>query len=216
MKNPMLFSRHLKKNKSFTIIELLIALTIFSIIIILFYSLWRMNFKTSERTKEIAQIYMGARAFLDRLSKELRSSFDLRWPDPDNPQAYLPNFKWDINSNDEKQLEFWETAPDEIPIKYPYMFYIHRTIYILKTDEEDKGKKILYKKVQPLNKIDLKGKVIPIVEGPILKGDFDIDIDVIQGKTPLPLPEKIIVNMTIKNKYHLRKVLPVYELKQPE
>ena len=204
MLNYQVLSRKKKRqNKGFTLIELLVAITLLSIVLGLFYSTWWISVKTTKRTHEIAQKYMGVRSFLNTLAMELKSSFDLGYSD-------YPNFYWgpDENNPERKKLEFWVTAPDEIPVIYTYPFYIHRVTYYF---DEENGKKVISKRVEALD------NSFPPIEGPVLEGDFNIDIEVIQGKTEEhPLPEKVIVTIILEDKYPIRKEISIYELKQSE
>ncbi|MDP8234441.1 MAG: type II secretion system protein [Candidatus Saelkia tenebricola] len=207
-----------QQNKGFTIIEMLVAMTILSIVLGLFYSTWWMSVETTRKTHEIAQKYMGVRVFLNTLATELKSSFDLGYPVSDYPNFFYGS---DPNNPEREKLEFWVTAPDEIEVVYTYPFYIHRvTYYFHKKDD----KTIISKRVEAFD------NSFPPIEGPVLEGNFDYKIEVetaVKPEDPQPtLPKKVTVTITLitlksKNpveiiKYPIRKVIPVYELKQPE
>jgi prepilin-type N-terminal cleavage/methylation domain-containing protein len=192
----------MKRRKSFTLIEVLVAMAILGIILVIFYSTWFLGIKATRRSHEIAQKYMGARVFLNFLGKELRSSFEFDWPGKEN-------FVWDPGK---KKLEFWGTAPDEIKVIYPHPFPIHRNIYYVK---EKDGEKVLYKRVEPFFSQDYPGQY-KILEGPVLEGDFDFNIEPIytHGKIPQTLPDKLIISLTIKGVQKLQKVIYINELKK--
>jgi len=197
-----------KKNKGFSILEVLVAITILAIIMGFFYSFWWLSINLTQNTRQVAQKYMAARVFLDALSRELRSAPEFRYLDykdfywgldPDNPQI--------------KVLSFWAVAPDEITVLYPYAFYVHRISYYLEGEE---GNRKLYKEIKPV----YPGKFKPI-KGPILEGDFDFDIELPEVKVPPPLPEKIIIRLTIKEKikgkecnFELRKAVFINAIKE--
>lgn len=186
---------------SFTLIEVLVAIAILSIVVVIFYSTWWLGMKTIRRSNEIAQKYMGARVFMDNLAKELRSAFEFNYRD-------YQDFVWDANA---KRLEFWGVAPDEVPVIYTYPFPIHRYIYYIK---KENAHNVIYKRVEPLY-VNYPEKY-EAVEGPILEGDFDLEINPIYppGKITTPLPERVIVTLIIEGKYRLEKVIYINGLKK--
>jgi prepilin-type N-terminal cleavage/methylation domain-containing protein len=202
MQNLPQLLRQNKNKKAFTLIEVLVSVVILSVILTIFYSTWYIGMKATRRSHQIAQKYMGARVFLDSLAKELRSAFEFNYMD-------YKNFVW-IPDENKKRLEFWGTAPDEVPVIYTYPFPIHRYVYYIK--EED-NKKVIYKRVEPVY-INYPQKYKPI-EGPVLAGDFDFDIEPIYapGKIPKTLPEKVIVTLTIEGVQKLQKVVYINGLK---
>lgn len=188
----------LKRNRrGFSLLELLVAMVILSLVVALLYSTWWMGIRATKRTHEIAQKYMEARVFLNFLEKELRSAVPFSFP------GYA-NFEWDPK---EKKLAFWQTTPDSPGgLREPYPFYIHRNTYYLQNEGE---KKILYKEIKPL----FPGK-FDVAVGPALQGDFDLEIDWGKAKVPPPLPEKVKVLLTLEGGQRLHKEVYINEARK--
>lgn len=192
----MILSRRASLNKSgFTLLETLVSLAIFSIILVAIISTIWMGMRIASRSREIAQKYLGARVVLDSLAMELRSAFDFRFPGYDN-------FIWDQK---EKRLEFWLVASDETKYFYPRPAPVYRVVYAVR---EEEGRKIIYKKTQPVYPGNFN-----VMEGPVIYGDFELEIEYPTPRKPESLPEKIIITFKPEKGDVLQRTvyLPIYK-----
>ncbi|MCM8765699.1 MAG: type II secretion system GspH family protein [Candidatus Omnitrophica bacterium] len=192
----MILSRRASLNKSgFTLLETLVSLAIFSIILVAIISTIWMGMRIASRSREIAQKYLGARVVLDSLAMELRSAFDFRFPGYDN-------FIWDQK---EKRLEFWLVASDETKYFYPRPAPVYRVVYDVR---EEEGRKIIYKKTQPVYPGNFN-----VMEGPVIYGDFELEIEYPTPRKPESLPEKIIITFKPEKGDVLQRTvyLPIYK-----
>jgi len=132
------------KSKSFTLIELIVAMVIISLIFLLVSSFIWLSFKVSTRSKETALRYAGIRNVFEIITQEIHSAGVFAYP-PDEP---------DFTVNEGKVLSFWCIPPFSIDkgergIHTPYENLYRAPIFKLTYESKEKdGKDILYKRIQ--------------------------------------------------------------------
>jgi len=124
----------LKTKKSFTLVEVIVAVVIVSLIFSLSSSFIWLSFRLSARSKNVAARFSGIRNVFEILSNDLRSAciFDYNQE---------PNF---VVDSENKTISFWITCPSE-DVKTSYPLPILKVSYFVK---EERGKKILYKRLE--------------------------------------------------------------------
>lgn len=193
----ILFQRARLNKSGFTLLETLVSLAIFSIIMVAIISTIWLGMRITSRSREIAQMYLGARVVLDSMAMELRSAFDFRFPG-------YENFIWDPNPK-EKKLEFWLVASDETKYFYPRPAPVYRVIYYV---GEEEGRKVIYKKTQPVYPGNFN-----VLEGPVIYGDFELELEYPTPRKPESLPEKIMITFKPEKGDVLQRTvyLPIYK-----
>lgn len=68
----------MKKNRGFTLVELLIASAIFSVVIVTIYSAFRSGFVSYRNIEETTNIHQSARLIFAQINSDLRNSFDYK------------------------------------------------------------------------------------------------------------------------------------------
>jgi prepilin-type N-terminal cleavage/methylation domain-containing protein len=152
----------MKSKRAYTLIELIVAVIIVSLIFSLTASFIWMTFKLSTRTKQVSIRLAGARNVLEILAAELRSA--IKFDYLEEPNFYL---------EDGKVLSFWTTIPiswvsegNRVRSSYQGLFKapIYKITYFFKNEG---GEKTLYKKIES----PFERKVVE--EYPVLKANFN-------------------------------------------
>ena len=65
----------MRKTSAFTLVELLIALMIFSVVMVTIYSTFHNGIFGCRNIEEVMEIHQGARQVLERINLDLRNSF---------------------------------------------------------------------------------------------------------------------------------------------
>ena len=197
------------KSKSFTLIELIVAMVIISLIFLLVSSFIWLSFKVSTRSKEAALRYAGIRNVLEIITQETHSAGVFAYP-PDEP---------DFTVSEGKVLSFWCIPPfcigegDRV-IYTPYENLYRAPIFKLTYESKEKdGKDILYKRIQS----PFEDKT---VEFPMIRGDFEfsviyydqdrkelIETDTYSGKE---LPAVVKVKCKLPNGEELKRSIFIY------
>lgn len=200
------------KSKSFTLIELIVAMVIISLIFLLVSSFIWLGFKISTRSKETALRYAGIRNVLEIITQEIHSAGVFSYP----PEEL------DFTVREGKVLSFWCIPPFSIgedrKIHTPYENLYRAPIFKLTYESKEKnGKDILYKKIQS----PFEDKV---VEFPMTRGDFEfsviyydedreelVETDSYLGKE---LPVVVKVKCKLPNGEELNRSIFIYEGKR--
>ncbi len=201
------------KNKSFTLIELIVAMVIISLIFLLVSSFIWLSFKVSTRSKEAALRYAGIRNALEILTQEIHSAGVFAYPQNEP----------DFTVSEGKILSFWCIPPfcidegDRV-IYTPYENLYRAPIFKLTYESKEKdGKDILYKRIQS----PFEDKT---VELPMIRGDFEfsvvyydqdrkelIETDTYSGDE---LPVVVKVKCKLPNGEELNRSIFIYEGKR--
>ncbi|MFN7170496.1 MAG: prepilin-type N-terminal cleavage/methylation domain-containing protein, partial [Candidatus Omnitrophota bacterium] len=185
-----------KKNRGFSILEVLIAMVILSILIIIFYTMLWAGTKITKRSREIAEKYAGARVVLEIMAKEIRSAFPFSFRD-------IPNF---LLEPENKKLVFWNTVPDEMEVHTHYPFQFYRVNYYMTKLES--GEEVLYKKIEPFPPGEYED-----FSGPVFKAKFKFlvgkteEINKERWDEPLALPEAVKIIMELEDGNLLERVV---------
>ncbi|MDP8253812.1 MAG: prepilin-type N-terminal cleavage/methylation domain-containing protein [Candidatus Kaelpia aquatica] len=123
-----------KSKKSFTLVEVIVAVVIVSLIFSLSSSLIWLSFRLSVRSKEVAVRFSGIRNVFEILSNDLRSACIFDYNEE-------PNF---IVDSENKTISFWIIRPSE-SVETSYLLPILKISYFVK---EEAGKKVLYKRLE--------------------------------------------------------------------
>jgi len=145
----------LKNRKAFTLVEIIVATVIVSLIFSLASSLIWMSFRISHRTKEVSLKYSGLRNVLETMASDLRSASCFDYGD-------LDNFNLDSK---EKKISFWITLPPEI-VGSAYNLPIARVSYFSKQEGLEFR---LYKTIESVFE-NYEEELF------MLKGDFDFKV----------------------------------------
>lgn len=145
----------LKNKKAFTLIEIIVATVIVSLIFSLASSLIWMSFRISHRTKEVSLRYSGLRNVLETMASDLRTAFCFDYGE-------LDNFNLDSK---EKKLSFWVALPPEV-VSSAFRLPIARVSYFSKQEGLEFR---LYKTIESV----FEGYREDLF---MLKGDFDFKV----------------------------------------
>ncbi|MFA6493090.1 MAG: prepilin-type N-terminal cleavage/methylation domain-containing protein [Patescibacteria group bacterium] len=90
MKNLKSKSQNLKKHQGFTLIEILTALFLGTIIIIVSYTVFLMSYKAYQKHISAAELTQNARISMERMSRDIRQASMIITPLPIDPDAGTP------------------------------------------------------------------------------------------------------------------------------
>lgn len=136
--------------KGFTLIEVLIALTAFSVILSLLYMSLSSSLDAMQRTETTATSLQEVRHVLDTLRREIESALY----SPGNDQTFFRFMQRDLYGRDAAELEFTTLSTTG------------RGIFVVAYRvEEQAGKMILSKRIIPLNHSPETYEWEPIIEG---------------------------------------------------
>ncbi len=98
-----------KRCQGFTFLELLIAVTIFSIVAVAIYSSFNVGIRAWRKTEESYKVRQEARHALDTIGRELRCAISFKLKNPEPPPENKDSFE---GFSDE--VSFWRTAKNGI------------------------------------------------------------------------------------------------------
>ncbi len=144
---------HIKNRDGFTVIELLLAISILAIVVSIIFSLYYASTGIVEESRYKADIYQTARLALDRMSNEISSTFY-----PENPNTPSADDKSERIIFVGEDIQEGEYSLDRLNFTSTVFRYIRRDApetelceigYYLYSESEEDGTRILLRREDP-------------------------------------------------------------------
>jgi len=146
------------KPNGFTILEIVVSLSLFAIIILLIGSIYILSQQTYNKNSNLAELTQNARVSLDRLSRELRQSANVvttlpaTSTDPLNPPPNQIFFQDGHDISQITYLRYYLNGTDLMRQKKAYYFDEEPDIYVLYNSSDQFG--------QPAKELILEDQIV--------------------------------------------------------
>lgn len=95
-----------KKNEGFTILEIIVSISLFVIVILLVNSMYSISQKAYNKSSDEAELVQNARVCLDRISREIRQSVTIITAMPNTPTSTPAEEIFFQNGHDINQITY--------------------------------------------------------------------------------------------------------------
>lgn len=102
----MLINKLTKKISGFTILEIVVSISLFIIIILLINSIYSLSQQVYNKSADEAELVQNARVCLDRISREIRQSVNIITAMPSNPTSTPANEIFFQDGHDIDQMTY--------------------------------------------------------------------------------------------------------------
>jgi general secretion pathway protein J len=137
-------------SEGFTLLEVLIAMFIFSVVLTTLYTAYTGTFRNIERTESQADLYQMARIVLERMTEDLESVYMVSQKEPsddeeetDQPARFVGTMS-EIEGRRMDGLRFASKAHIFFDVEEPYAGTAE-IVYYVKENSEEEGRFILYR-----------------------------------------------------------------------
>jgi len=143
------------RSKGFTLIEIMVALAIFSILVAAVYSTWVLILKSSQVGQEAAAQVQRQRIAIRTIEDSLTciQSF----------QASIQYYSFIVQNGDQPELSFVARVPDIFPRNGRFDSNLRRLTFTVEPDADSGGKDLMLRQNEILKDMDADEQVAPLV-----------------------------------------------------
>ena len=140
-----LIKQNLKLSAGFTLLEIIVSLSLFTLVIILVSDVYLVTQEAYNKNSDLAEITQNARVSLDRISRELRQSASIVTTlsetdtDPENPPASQIIFQDGHDTSQITYLRYYLSGTDLMRQHKAYYFDVEPSVYVTYSSVDQGG-----------------------------------------------------------------------------